>query len=313
MRRPRRAWLPALAGALVLAGAVVGVVIGGGSPAIPGAGIAPAIFVMSATHTTLSQRTADLIFRGRVSVAGHSTAITGSGQAIFSNPQQLGATVDVAVPGGGLTEREILADNHFYLALSSAGQDISSLVPGKHWVEIPIPINSADSVGTGTSDPLAQLQLLASQGNTVKALGTKSIDGVTASGYSVTLSRSTIINAELRYLATSNLTPAEQQQIGQAAQNSPTPTIDVWFDSSKLLRRIGFVTNQTQNGTNIAVNVEVDFVNYGTPVSISAPSPSDVASYSQFLAAAQAASGDEGGAPSAVTPASIPATSASTS
>ncbi len=188
--------------------------------------------------------------------------------------------------------KELFADNHFYMGIESGGQDISSFVPGKHWVEIPVPVGSAsNSLGTGTSDPLAQLQLLVARGNKVTSLGTKLIRGVTASGYAVILNRRNMLRAERQFLSSSGLNAATQQQLAIAAQNIPTPTIDVWFDSSKLLLQMGFGMNETENGTNVAVNLVMDFVNYGAPVSISVPSPSDVTSYSQFVAATTAASG----------------------
>ena len=292
--RRRRIWLPVLASVVVVIGVAVGAVVISGGQSTPGAGIAPAVFVVSATQTTLTQRTADLVFGGSVSTAGHTIPITGTGQARLSEPQQYAATLAFSARGNTFQEKEVFADGHFYLSVTSGGQDISALIPGKHWVEIPIPVGAGSSLGTGTSDPLAQLQLLVAKGNTVASLGTKTIEGVTASGYAVTISRQKQLDAEQSYLSSSGLDAATQQQLAQAAQSFSTPTVDVWFDSSNLLRRMGFVINQTQNGRKIAGDIEMDFVNYGAPVSISVPSPGDVAPFSQFLAAGKGASGSGG-------------------
>jgi hypothetical protein len=287
----RRIWLPIFVSIVVVIGVAVGAVVISGGPSTPGAGVAPADFVVSATQTTLTQRTADLVFGGSISAQGQSIPITGNGQANLSYPQQFAATVAFSGSGRSFQEKEVVAHNHFYMGISSGGQDVSALVPGKHWVEIPIPVGAGSSPGTGTSDPLAQLQMLVKKGNTVTGLGTKAIHGVTCSGYAVTISRQNVVTAELKALSSSGLDPVTMQRLAQAAQSIPTPTIDVWFNSSKLLRRIGFLSNQTQNGGKIAIDVEMDFVNYGAPVSISVPSPADVASYSQFQAAANASSG----------------------
>jgi len=292
--RRRRARLGLSVAIVVVIGIAVAVVAIPGGPSIPGAGIAPADFVVSATQTTLTQSTADLVFGGSVSTSGHSIPITGSGAAILSSPQQFAATFSFSLPGSTFQEKEVLTDGHLYMGIDSDGHDVSDLIPGKHWVEIPIPVGTSSSLGTGTSDPLAQLRMLVAKGNTVTRLGTKTIDGVTASGYAVTITRQNLLHAEQQYLSSSNFDPATQQQLSQAAQSLPPPSIDVWFDSSKLLRRMGFVINQTQDGHSIASDVQMDFVNYGAPVSITTPSPGDVVSLNQFLAAAKAVSGSGG-------------------
>lgn len=277
--------------ALALGLAVAAATILGRSPA-PGTGVAPAAFVVSATKTTLAQRTAGIVVSGDVSAAGHHIPIVGAGQAAFATPQQFSATVDIdpSEPVRTVTEREIVTQGHFYLAVSGGGQDISTLLPGKEWVEVPTPLGAGSSVGTGTTDPLAQLRLLAFRGNTVKSLGTRAISGITTSGYSVTASRHAFISAELEYLATSGLSPTEQYQLAQAARSLGLPSVDVWFDSSRLLRRMTYVLTQTQGRATTTVTLTMDFGHYGVPVSISAPTPGDVASYSAFVAAAQAAS-----------------------
>lgn len=291
--RRRRRLLPVSIGIAVVAAAAVGAVVATGGSSKSGSGLAPADFVLTATQTTLGQRTADLIFAGTVTASGHAVPISGTGQAVLSDPQQYAAKISISAPDGtALQEKEIASSGDFYLGISSGAQDVSSLVPGKHWVQIPLPIGGNSSLGTGTSDPLTQLEMAAAKGNTVTSVGTETIRGITTSGYAVTISRANLLKSEQSYLSSSGLDPATKQQISQAVQSFPTPTIYVWFDSSKLLRRMGFTTNQTQNGKNLAVNLEMDYVNYGAPVSISTPSSSDVVPLSQFLAAAKAATGN---------------------
>jgi hypothetical protein len=257
--------------------------------------VSSADFVVSAAQATLAQRTADVVVSGSVSAAGRTVPIAGTGQARLSDPQAFATTIAFSGAGGSFQEKEVLADGRMYLGIVSGGQDVSALVPGKHWVAIPTPVGNGGSLGTGTSDPLAQLQMLVAKGNTVVSIGTKEIRGVTASGYAVTLSRQNQLNAEQRYLASSGLDAATRQQLSQAAEKLAAPTLDVWFDSSKLLRRIGFAINQTQNGKTVSTDLEMDLVDYGAPVTINPPPPGDVVSLNQFLAAAKAAS--TGGGP----------------
>ncbi|MGH9018538.1 MAG: hypothetical protein ACRDY1_12380, partial [Acidimicrobiales bacterium] len=85
-------------------------------------------------------------------------------------------------------------------------------------------------MGTGTNDPLAEMKLLAAHGNSITALGTKTIDGVLTSGYSVALSRQNYLKSEQKAVTEMGLTRAQQQELLQVAQSFPVPTISVWFD-----------------------------------------------------------------------------------
>jgi hypothetical protein len=288
----RRRVVTVLAPLILVVGLIVAavVVFGGSSPRDAGAAAA---FVQSASQTTLAQSTADIAISGNVSVAGDDVPITGSGAAVLTDAQQFAATVSFTASGVSFQEKEVLTDGHFYMGIESGGQDISSVLPGKHWVEIPVPVGVGVSSGTGTSDPIAQLQLLTANGNQVAALGTKVINGETDTGYAVTITRQNVLNGIQKFNASSGLDAAVQRQLSQAAQDTPIPTIDVWFDSSKLLRRMTVAINQVASGQAESVNLNMDFESYGTPVSIAAPSADDVATYSQFLAAEGTSSANE--------------------
>jgi hypothetical protein len=282
-----------LAPLVLVVGLVIAAVLVFGGSSSHDAGAAAA-FVQSASQTTLAQSTADIVISGNVSVGGDDVPITGSGAAVLTDAQQFAATVSFTASGVSFQEKEVLTDGHFYMGIESGGQDISSILPGKHWVEIPVPVGGGGSSGTGTSDPIAQLQLLAANGNQVAALGTKVIDGETDSGYAVTITRQNVLNGIQKFNVSSGLDAAAQKQLSQAAQNTPIPTIDVWFDSSKLLRRMSVAMNQVENGQAVSVNLDMDFESYGTPVSISAPLADYVATYNQFLAAEGTSSASEG-------------------
>ncbi|MGH9919897.1 MAG: hypothetical protein ACRD6W_13665, partial [Nitrososphaerales archaeon] len=135
----------------------------------------------------------------------------------------------------------------------------------------------------------AQLKATAAKGNTVEALGTKTIRGATVSGYSVTVSRQNLIGAVQRSLSSSGLSAGAQSEIRQEAQNVSGTTSEVWFDSSNLLRRMAYTETVTENGKAVDATLVMDFVNYGAQVSIVAPQPDDVVSFNDFVAAAQAA------------------------
>jgi hypothetical protein len=286
-RRRRSGFYLGVVGVAVVAlvGAVIGLVVSLSGPTVPGSGMAPTAYVQSATQTTLQQRTADLVISGNVTAAGSTQAITGSGDVnLTENSYQ--AKVNI----GPLVEQEVIVGGHCYLGVSEDGQNVSTTLSGKPWVDIPIPVEgTSTSLGAGTSDPLAQMKLLPSRGNKVTPLGTKAIDGTTVSGYSVTMSRQRMMAEVQQYLASTGLSSSAQQLTLQAAETYSPPKIDVWFDSSNLLRRMTLTENSGTGAHSVMATVVMDFVNYGAPVAVTAPAPQDVVSYSQFVAAAQAA------------------------
>jgi hypothetical protein len=277
---------------VVLIAAVAFVAIGTGtrSPGVPGAGLTPAAFLTSATQTTLSHHTADVVFSGSVSAAGTTIPVHGSGQADLT-ADSFNADVNLDHGGKTLVEQELVVNGHFYMDITEDGQDVASVVPGKHWVEIPLPpAGTSGSLGTGTVDPVTQLQQLAKAGNVIRPLGTSAIQGVTVSGYAITPSRQTIereMNAEI---ASGQLSPAARQQLRQSTKDISGFTMEVWFDGSGLMRRMT-VDQKSVGPPSTTGHVVMTFENYGTPVTISAPSPGQVISYSDLLAALQTTQG----------------------
>jgi hypothetical protein len=68
------------------------------------------------------------------------------------------------------------------------------------------------------------------------------------------------------------------------------PQLKVWIGTDNLMRRETASIQMSVSGVTASSNIAIDFVNYGTPVSISLPDASSVASYASFLAAAKSSS-----------------------
>jgi hypothetical protein len=86
-------------------------------------------------------------------------------------------------------------------------------------------------------------------------------------------------------LSSAGVSSSEKAAILQVLQDSPPPTVKVWFDAAQLLRRMS--AELTLNGMGgsagpVRGTMTMDFSHYGAPVSITAPAPSDVMSYTQF-------------------------------
>jgi len=254
-----------------------------GGPAIPGAGMTPTAFVISATQTTIAHHTADLVISGSVTASGTTVPLRGTGQADLT-AGAFAANVTTSGAGLSLVEHELVIDGHFYLGITSDGQDVSSIVPGKDWIQIPIPATGRTStLGTGTVDPIDQLQLLARRGNAVRPLGTSVIDGVTVSGFAVTMSKKAMAQNLQKELGSAQLSPAARQAIRTSSSSISAFTMDVWFDASGLMRRMSADVDTSASTANLIMT----FDNYGAPVNISAPAPGDVVSYSDFATAVQ--------------------------
>lgn len=257
-----------------------------GAP-VPGAGIAPAAFVVSSTQETLAQRTADITISGIISAKGHQVPLQGTGTANFDT-NAFSATVNATEGSGNFVERELVAGGRFYMGMTVNGQDLSQLTGGPHWIDVPVPDQNSSSLGTSNVDPLQQLQTLESKGAKVVPLGTSQIDGDTVSGYAVTPSRASELQAVEKEIQSGQIPQSVASQMMRAAQALAGFTLDVYFDNNHLMRRMSF--QLSEGGTrSFTGTLDMTFSNYGTSVSIAPPSQSDVVSFDQFVKDAQAA------------------------
>ncbi len=153
------------------------------------------------------------------------------------------------------------------------------------WIETSVPQTSAGAtLGSSDEDLASQIQLLAQQGATVKKIGSATIDGVGTTEYSVVPSKQELISGIKKELAGSKL-PAELKAQLQAAEESPPSlSMDVWIDSSSLLRRESVKVSLSVPGSSTAgsANIVMTLGNYGSEVDITAPPPGDVQSISSL-------------------------------
>jgi hypothetical protein len=279
-RRTKRVLIASGAAVVIIAAAVGGVIASSHSGA-PGSGMAPADFVVSSTQSTLAQRTADVTFGGSVSADGKDIPLNGTGQIDFDT-NAFTASMTENVASTSIDIRELVAAGQFYMGMSINGQNMSQMTGGAQWVSIALPDQSgSSSLGATNVDPLSQLKALEQKGATVTSLGTSTINGTTVSGYSVTPSQQEIQNDIQQEIQQNQLTPALGQQMLKEAGALGTFTTDVWIDGSGLIRQSS--TNIAGGTAGVSGKVTTTFQNYGTPVSVVAPAPSDVIGFQQFL------------------------------
>jgi hypothetical protein len=258
-----------LLGAMGIVVAVVLSTVGSGSNAQAA--------LISAVNASLSDKSAHLTESGSVRASGLTVATTGSGSVDFTTDEvQIG--LQVKVKGVDQDETAIYDAGVVYEQLPQ----IAQLLPGKSWVSLDLAsLNPRSSSAPGPSnlgsDPIAELRLLALQGNTVTALGSSSINGVTVQGYSVTLN-SSAINDELKG---SDLPAWMKQTLSHV---NVIGAIDrVYVNGSGELARTTSTDTESAAGITVTVSEATDYSDYGAAVSISIPPASQVAPLTEFL------------------------------
>jgi hypothetical protein len=273
-RRRRRLFGGLGMGALVAIVIAVIVVVGTGGS---GSNAVADAAVVNAVNSSLANKTSHVTVTNSSSDDGQTIATTGSGSIDFTT-NKAEIALHVNIKGTQLDETAIYDAGVAYEQLPQ----IAQLLPGKSWVSLDLTaLNTTGTTGsTGSSlgsSPIAELRLLALQGNTVTALGNSSINGVSVKGYSVTANPSTI-NSEIK---NANLPDWMKQSLSQVTAASATAK--VYVNDSGQLARTSSATTQTVSGSTVTVSQTNDFTDYGAPVSIAIPPMSQVVPFTQFI------------------------------
>jgi hypothetical protein len=241
----------------------------------------PGAFVTGAARNALAAKTADITVSGTVSVFGHTLPIHGTGQ-MDSVKQLFDMTVNMNSDGHTVLEEMLYDGRDMYMSITSDGTNAVLQQTGTAtWVAIPLAQSSA-SQQLG-SDPVTTLTLLQGQGATVKQVGLQNVDGVDCFGFSATFTPAMMAESQKKGLAASGLTPAQQNEIASSIHMKPL-TITMWIDQNQIIHRLAESVAMTVSGAGSEEGqVIMDFTKYGVPVSITAPAPSQVISFSNYL------------------------------
>jgi hypothetical protein len=238
--------------------------------------------VIRAVDHALGGKTASISVSERVSTASASVNLSGTGVIDFSH-DAFEANLSGVVGGQPLNIKALYLQGSVYEGLSQ----ISQLAPGKSWLSLNVSSlakedqsSSASALG---SNPLAALQTLAQQGNTVAPLGTSTVDGQTVQGYSVTINPS-VVQTELD---SANLPAWMKKLASQVTFGSGTEK--VYINGTTLVEMSTTVSESTTTAGAVSVSESLDFSNYGTPVTITAPPSNETLPFSQFLQLAKQA------------------------
>jgi hypothetical protein len=268
----------------------------------------PVAFVTSSLQRMTAAKTADISVSGTIAAAGQSAVLGGTGQVNFATSA---TTISLSASSGGRTAtvlRAVLLNGKFYIAVGKAGSSLGKLTGGREWIEVP----ASQSSGAQGSAPIVTPTMLKQPGVTVRTLGTRVVDGVNCTGYAVTPSiPAPTVSPTGGYTGSGVSTVTVAGSVGGVFKNPPT--IAVWIDAQGFVHEAGvslhtsiaipanslrLLPGNTPNaipasnsslvpgsGQNVpfSVNVTVDFTHLGTPVTITAPPPSDVTSLDTVL------------------------------
>jgi Protein of unknown function (DUF2510) len=275
-KRPRRRGAFAVASALVIVGALGGLGVydvGLHSEA------AATEAVTTAASQSLNAKSADMSFTMTFSGLGLHEQLTGQGA--FDYADDVG-TVTVNVPVGGQQQSEQVIDDGGTVYVSLGGL-LGQLALGKSWVSAsPGQLSSGGGeLGGGFSqwdDPGGMLQQLQQAGATVTSDGATTFDGTPVTEYSVTLP-SSAIQKDLGSL------PSSLQQVASGL-SLPNLTEKVYVESGSLLRGIDIPFSFAVTGKTFSMDMQMEFSNYGTPVTVTPPPASEVMPFNEFGAIA---------------------------
>jgi hypothetical protein len=283
------------AAVLVIAAGITGLVVGSGTsrPAAssPKASPSPKAdpsqkAILASVASSLGDKTADLHLSVAVDLPnGTQVTATGTGGVDFTHHESA-ATVEYAgaTAMAGTRMSEVMTGDTAYLSLPS----IEQLVPGKSWVAE----STSDGASTpGTSDPADLFQIMESRGDVVTPEGPTTIGGVALHAFRVSISQAAIAQR----VAQSDV-PASVKQAASSMFGSKGIQLTVYVnDATDLLQEVDFSTELTIKGVTAVEHATQTYTNYGAPVSVEIPPPSQVISLQQFEQAAASA----GAAPSA--------------
>jgi hypothetical protein len=277
-----------LAGGIAAAVIVIGAAVGVGAYVVAGHGPAAAsVAVADAVTQSLNEQSADMSLDIQVSADGQNEQIAGDGRFNFANHS---GTMTITVPTGGsqLSEQVIEDGTTVFVSLPSS---LGQVLPGKSWVSMDATTFTSGNTGLGSGfngidDPSALLHQLQSQGDSVTSLGATTFNGTSATEYSVTIPFSQLEQA------LGQLPAQDRQMVSGMLPSSVTETI--YIDDNGLLGGVLVPFTMSFGGHSLSESFEMSLSNYGTPVSVTPPPASEVATLQQFEAAAGMSGGGSG-------------------
>jgi len=233
-----------------------------------------------------------------IDAAGESFSFSGEAD-VDNEAKRIDMTMDMGMLGG---EMQILMDGGVVYMRSPAFQDV-----GTAWVSLdPSKMDPATAArfggfGTGTTDPSTYIGLFAGVFD-VKASGEQELDGVATTHYVGTIDLKKVLEG-FSDVVGDDVDAATREQLEMVVEQFGSLGIaekipfEIWIDEEGLPRRqrITMDFGRLVPGAEEArMEMTVDFSDFGKPVDIEIPRPSEVTDMTDTLAEAGNASGSSG-------------------
>jgi hypothetical protein len=235
-----------------------------------------------------------------MSIAAAGEDLSFSGESDVDNVRKrIDMTMDMGMLGG---EMQILMDGGVIYMRSPVFEDV-----GTEWVSMdpskmdPAAAAQFGGFGMGTTDPSAYIGLFAGVFD-VKASGEQQLDGISTTHYVGTIDLAKVLEG-FSDVVGEDVDAATKKQLEMAVKQFSVLGIDkkipfeIWIDDDGLPRRqrITMDFGDLVPGTEEAsMEMTVNFSDFGGPVDIEIPRPSEVTDMTETLAEAGNASGSSG-------------------
>lgn len=236
--------------------------------------------VAQAASNTTKAGTVGVVMKGSVTTAQGKIPLDATGAFDLGANRgslKLRSTVPVL---GRLTLEERVDGQTIYLRSNA----LASLLPaGRSWVKLDlaelaakrgVDLSGLSQLGAG-SDPTQFLKFLTVAG-TPKKVGSESIDGTATTRYH--------LDIDLAKLAKASGHPQLQKAVEQLRKVTDVSTIptDVWVDAQQRVRRQQ-VSYAVTKPAKVALDLVVDYRDFGKPVSVTVPDASETTDLASLL------------------------------
>jgi len=271
-RRARRIGTLAASGVAVLA-LGLGACSGGGDDSATGtsssATSSPATeltafqAVKASAETSKEAGSAKFAFTTSGTAEGQALDMTGEG-AFDATTDAFEMSMTLPAEAGGMAITMRMVDGVMYLSgapMTAEGQ----------WIQMPLDGMAGSGLDTSSMDPAAQLGKLQAVADDVTETGTETIRGVEATGYAGTIDA----------VKAMELAPAEQQtdEAKAAAAQLGSIPFTLYIDDENRPVRI----TQSLDVEGSAMEISMDFYDWGSDVSVTAPDPATVTDMSSMM------------------------------
>lgn len=264
-RRGRRVTAAAAAGALALlltACGGQGGTDGSGSTA-DGTGSTQGqspVQLVAAAAKNSSGKSAKISIDVKTDAAGMSIPVTGTG-TMDSAKGAMQLEISTEVPGmGALKLKQVLVDGTLYMSGFPGA--------GDKWAKISTEeLGALGGTGAGAvTDPADQLQMLTKVSDDVKAAGSAQVNGVKTTKYTGTIDLKKAAAASGQKAADAEKLAKQYEAMGLAAI-----PFEFYVDDAGLPARMVTTVNGQGQGQKITAVSTIDFSDWGTPVTVTAP------------------------------------------